>query len=186
MNKKEMINLIVRYFLLVILALPGLYIFYAIFTPLTVYPSYYLIKLIYNSNAILLPNNIIFVQEHLINIIPACIAGSAYYLLLILNLSTPMQMQKRIKSLLFLFLSFLILNIARITLFAILFVAGFQYFDFAHKFVWYFGSIALVVILWFANIKIFKIKEIPVFTDMKKIFKDAKHQKKRRKNKKPK
>lgn len=173
-----------RYLLLVILALPGLYIFYAIFTPLTVYPSYYLIKLIYDSNTILLQNNIIFLQDYLINIIPACIAGSAYYLLLILNLSTPMQMQKRIKSLLFLVLSFLILNIVRITLFAILFVVGFQYFDFAHRFFWYFGSVALVVILWFVNIKIFKIKEIPVYTDMKKIFKDVRSLKRPRKTSK--
>ncbi len=174
MKKKEALNIIFRYLILILLALPGFYIFYVIFTPLTVYSVYFIIKIIYNSNVTLLKDNVIFLQKVLINIIPACIAGSAYYLLLILNLSTPMQIKKRVKSLSFLIISFLILNIARITIFAILFAVGFKYFDLAHKFVWYFGSIALVLILWFVNIRIFKIKDIPVFTDMKKLFKDAK------------
>jgi hypothetical protein len=62
----------------------------------------------------LLIGNVIFIKGYYAEIINACIAGAAYYFLLILNLSTPMEISKRIKSLVFMFLTFLIINILRI------------------------------------------------------------------------
>ncbi len=172
MKSKEVYSLLVRYLLLIALAIPNLFLFYFIFTPLTLYASFYALNAIYG--ATLLEGNVIFLRSIYIELIPACIAGAAYYLLLILNLSTPMKMKKRLKSLLFLFSSFLILNIIRIVLFASLALQGSQYFDISHNIVWYLGSTLFVVALWFTNIFLFKINSIPIYSDLKNIFKEIK------------
>ena len=167
MNKKQIYYLLFRYVFLIVIALPNLFLFYYFFTPLTIYPVAFILNLFYR--AALLDNNVIFFQGGYVSIIPACIAGAAYYLLLILNLTTPIEKEKRIKSLIFLFFSFLVLNILRIVIFASLILKGYQYFDLAHKTFWYFGSTILLILIWFTNIKIFKIKAIPVFTDVKNL-----------------
>ncbi len=169
MNKKEAFGILFRYLLLIIIAFPNLFLFYFIFTPLTVYSSYIILDVLYNAD---LYFNIITIEGLSIEIISACVAGAAYYLLLILNLSTPMQLKKRIKSFIFLIFSFFALNIIRIVIFSILALNGFKYFDLAHAFLWYAGSTLLLVAIWFANIYIFKIKEIPVYSDLKRIIKD--------------
>ena len=172
MNKKEAIDLIARYLALILLAIPNLFLFYAIFTPLTVYPVYFVLKYFYN--AVLLQGNVIFFKGYYANIISACVAGAAYYLLLILNLTTPMSAVKRIKSITFIILSFLIINIARIIIFASLFSIGYRYFDLTHILTWYIGSTFLVIIIWFSNVLIFKITSIPIYSDIKRIFQDIK------------
>jgi exosortase/archaeosortase family protein len=172
MNRKEVIGLILRYLTLVILAIPNLYLFYKIFTPATVYPVFYALKYLYN--ATLLPGNVVFFKGYYANIIPACIAGAAYYLLLILNLTTPMPVKKRIKSIVFLLLAFLFINIGRIILFATLFSTGYKYFDLTHMLTWYIGSTFLVLAIWFSSTAIFKIKEIPIYSDLRNLFKDTK------------
>jgi exosortase/archaeosortase len=170
MNVKETFDLIIRYILLAILPLGGLYIFYAIFTPLTVYPSYWAFNALYGAK--LLIGNIIYFKGYYAEIIGACVAGAAYYLLLILNLTTPMHISKRIKSIIFLLFSFLIINITRIVIFGMLFSKGFKYFDLAHELVWYIGSTLIVVVVWFSNVWLFKIKDIPIYTDMLNLFID--------------
>ena len=170
MKSREVYNLLIRYLLLLVLALPNLALFYFILTPLTVYPVFVILSLFFKSN--LLEGNVIFFQGNYIELIPACIAGAAYYFLAILNLTTSMKIDKRIKSLSFLFTSFLVINIVRILLFSLLLLSGYQYFDITHKLAWYFGSTALVVFVWFTNVLLFKIKEIPVYTDIKNLLRD--------------
>lgn len=172
MNKKETYGLSIRYLILVLIAIPNLYILYKIFTPLTVYPAYLILKFLYN--ATLLPENVILLKGHSISLIPACIAGAAYYLLLILNLTTPMSIKKRTQSLILILSSFLIINILRIIIFASLFTSGFKYFNLTHEITWYIGSTILVVLIWFSNVRIFKITSIPILTDLKKILNDIK------------
>lgn len=163
--KSYVYGLIARYLILIALAIGNLYVFYFIFTPLTVYPVYFVLKAMYGEAV--LRGNIIFLKLTYLELIPACIAGAAYYLLLILNMTTPMKLKKRARSLSFLFLSFLVLNILRIVIFSWLYVTGIGYFDLAHKVVWYAGSTGLVVLIWFANVWLFRIKEIPVYSDVK-------------------
>jgi len=167
MNTKELINFSLRYIILLGLALSSLGFIYAIFTPLTVYPVFFILKLLYG--AVLLENNLILFKGQLAQIIPSCVAGAAYFLLLALNLVTPMTPSKRVKSILILFLIFLGLNILRILIFAALLVAGFQYFDIAHQATWYLGSSLLVILIWFAHVKILNIKAVPVYSDIKRI-----------------
>ncbi|MEK6800759.1 MAG: pacearchaeosortase [Nanoarchaeota archaeon] len=173
MKNRGVLDLSLRYIILLILGIFSTILFYFIFTPLTVYPVFWILHLIEGSTK-LLPGNLIFVKGFYAEIISACVAGAAYYLLLILNLSTPMRSKKRIFSLLFLIFSFLLLNISRILLFIYLLVSGYQYFELTHKLTWYFGSTILVVLLWFLNVFLFNIKNIPIYTDMKNLFSDVK------------
>lgn len=173
MKTKEVWDLGIRYGLLVIFGI-FLEIFYLIFRPLTIYPVYFILNLVYGASVF--ENSIILFGERVfsIQIIDACVAGAAYYLLLILNLSVSFNLKRRIKSLLFLFSSFLVLNIIRIVIFSVLFVSGFEYFDLAHRTVWYAGSTVIVIVIWFVNVKMFKIREIPVYNDFRRILRDIK------------
>lgn len=174
MNK--IINIFIRYLFLVLIAIPDLYLFYLIFTPLTVYPSYFLLNLFFD--VYLAGSTIVIAKLNVIDIIPACIAGSAYYLLVILNLSIPdIKLKKRIKMITFGFTLLLILNILRIFSLSIMFTTGSPLFDITHKIFWYFLSILFVVAIWFAEVKAFKIKQIPVYTDLKFLKKKANNSK---------
>ena len=191
MNISYLRSVLLRYFILLILGIGNLFIFYTILTPLTVYPILTVIDNIYGADLlrgdvtkacdllanINAPNFItnaacmnttIFFKGYFASIIPACIAGSAYYLLLILNLTTPMEKRKRFYNLIFIIFSFLILNIIRIITFAIIFAnKGFEIFNLAHAATWYFGSTVLVILIWFLGVMLFKIKSVPIYTDVK-------------------
>lgn len=171
MKLNELFATLMRYIALVAISFPDLFLIYLIATPLTITPLFWILHLIDPSTA-LMPGNIFVFKGAIIEIIGACTAGAAYFLLLILNLTTPMHPLKRVKSILFLVFSFLILNIARIVIFSLLLVNGFQYFDFAHQLVWYFGSTIMVIALWFINVWIFNIRAVPIYTDVKLIFDD--------------
>ena len=105
-DEKYLYDLLIRYSILIIIAVFSFNIFYLVFRPLTVYPIVWLLDIFFDTNLI---SPIILVLEGIaIEFIPACIAGAAYYLLLMLNLSTPkMKLEKRIKFLLTSFLVFL-------------------------------------------------------------------------------
>jgi exosortase/archaeosortase family protein len=167
-------SIFIRYLILIITALPSFWIFYFIFTPLTLYPSYFILSLFFKT---VLSGNTIFLGNYLtpIEIVDACVAGSAYYLLLILNLSIPnIKFTRRIKMLCFAFVSFLIVNILRIVLLSAILVLKPNIFDISHKLSWYLGSIILVVGIWFLEVKMFKIKEIPFYSDIKSVLKNIK------------
>ena len=161
----------IRYSSILALASFNLAVFYIVFTPLTVYPVYWSVKIFYSSAQVF--NSVIVINGISAELIPACVAGSAYYLLTILNLSTPMRTKQRIYSLIFLFISFLIINILRIVLFLVLLIYNADYFDLAHRIVWYFGSTAMVVLLWFACVWVCKIDKIPLYSDGLSLVHDA-------------
>ena len=158
-----------RYLFSLVIAL-NMNILYIIFSPLTLYPVIFITSFFYESSII---GNTIIIGDISISLADACIAGSAYLLLLILNLSVRMDCRKRVYSILFSMLAFLILNIARIILFTFLLLNSFAYFDITHKIFWYFVSSILVVLVWFLTIRIFKIKEIPFYTDLRLVYKET-------------
>jgi exosortase/archaeosortase family protein len=169
----QFLDLFVRYALLILIAFPGLWIFYLIFTPLTIHPTYFLLNLFFDAS--LLAGNIILVNREIpIEMIRACIAGSAYYLLTILNLATPkIELKQRINMLLLAFGVFLVLNLLRILLLSFLAVSGSSIFDVTHKIFWYSLSTIFVVAIWFAEVKLFKIREIPFYSDIKFLYKTS-------------
>ena len=172
-EEKIIINLSIRYILLLFIAFNLNYI-YQIFTPLTLSLSNFLINFFY-SNSYILNSTSISVNNSQITLIPACIAGSAYLFLIILNLSTKMSIKKRIGSLISILSSFLIVNSIRISFLAYLFDSGKDYFNLSHEISWYLGSTLILLLIWFVNIKLFKIKDIPIFTDSKYLLSQIKN-----------
>lgn len=172
-----------RYLIIFLAAIPNFFVFYFIFTPLTIYP---LLK-IYNlfiGEVILEESTFYFSNNNIIEIIPACVAGTAYYLLFALNLSTPkISIKKRIYFLIYSFAFLLALNILRIFGLSVIFVNGSELFDSAHKLLWYFGTAIFVILIWFVGIKIFKVGKIPVYSDLKYLNEKANHFKRSKKNK---
>jgi exosortase/archaeosortase family protein len=154
---KKIVGLVLRYFLTIFF---GFFIplFYAIFGLAT----RFFLKLFLKDSLIV--ENLLIVKNLTIEIIPACIGGSAYYLLLALNLLTPMKIKKRILFIILSFLLFFSFNLFRLLFLIFLELKGIQTY-FYHKALWYFGSTIFVFFTWFICIKIFKIKEIPVVTD---------------------
>ena len=164
-------NILIRYLILLGLMF-SLPLIYKILTPLTIYPTIFLLKLFYQVSY--LNSMIILNSKTIIYIIPACIAGSAYLLLLILNLSLPMSLKKRIRTILFSLTLLLSLNILRIFSLSILYDNSFRFFDITHKLFWYGLSTLFVILIWFYTVKKFNIKEIPIYTDIKYLSKKSK------------
>jgi exosortase/archaeosortase family protein len=172
-------DILVRYSILIAFSLLGLGIFYKIFTSLTIYPVFFVLKRFFSSAYLM--GNFILVKGMPIEIIGPCVAGSAYLLLLILNLSTPgIKFSKRIGITVFSFTLLLLINILRIVILSFMFVSGNSFFNMAHLLFWYAGSVLFVVGIWFLSVKIFKIKNVPFYSDIKFIFEGSNLKKKKR------
>lgn len=191
---KKLLNVILRYLFLIIVALPNAFIFYYIFGPLTTYPVYWILEIFYEPSVSYLVNfeelfvkGVIVIKNHTLEIIGACIAGTAYYLLLALNLTVPeIDFKRRLKMIGFSFGVLLFINIIRIFLLSLMVLTGSDYFDITHKIVWYGLSSIFVVGIWFLEVYIFKIKKIPLYHDflfvynksIKRLIKNKKNSKK--------
>ena len=146
--KKEIVNIIIRYLLIILLGLGNLWVIYLIFSPLTFYTVLFILNLFSKTYV---SASTMYSSEFIIELVKPCIAGAAYYFLIILNLSTPMPLKDRINSFLSTICIFFLLNIGRIILFTFLYAKDFAYTDIFHKLTWYFGSTVLLLIIWFSN-----------------------------------
>ena len=145
---------------------------YKILTPLTISPLIFLLKIFFSR--VDLMNDLILINITTpIRIIPACIAGSAYLLLLLLNLSVGMKFIKRVLSLVFSLLLLFTINLLRLVIFSWLYVSNPVVFNFAHEIFWYFLSTIFVIGIWFITVKIFSLG-IPVYEDIRHIIKKIK------------
>lgn len=175
-DKNFLISFLIRYSLILFSAINGLWIFYFIFQLPTTYLSAYLLKI--TGETIIISNQSFLFNTVFIEIIEACVAGSAYFLLFILAMSIPnIKLFKRLNLILFTFASFFILNVIRIFILANISTTNF--FNIVHMSTWYFVSTAMVILIWFSGIKIFKIKEIPIYSDFKYLLKKVKIKKKK-------
>lgn len=158
--------ILIRYFLVLLLGLGNLFLFYQVLTPITTYLVKFTLSFFSASYTV---NSTIFFKSVSVELIPACIAGSAYYLLVILNLSSAdISALKRVVMVLFSFALLLIFNVFRIVLLVL--ISNSDYFATVHLFFWYFLSTIFVVLIWIFSVIIFKIKSIPVYSDFKEIF----------------
>lgn len=166
-TNKNLVLMLLRYLFLLVL---GSFIlspaFNKIMLILTIYPVNFLLNLFYES---IVMSPLILVEKVSVELIPACLAISAYLLLVSLNLLVSMKPLKRILSLIFSVLLLLLCNVIRIFILTILIIKDVAYYDIIHKFVWYFLSTILVIGIWFLTAYLFKIKEIPVYSDLKQI-----------------
>jgi len=175
-------DILVRYLILIVIGILNVQIFYFLFTLLTIYPVYFLLNIFFD---VTISSNLLIVKNFPIEIVGACVAGSAYYLLLILNLSTPrINLVKRIFSLIFSFTLLLLINILRIFFLSLLLVSGSAFFDITHQLIWILGSIIFVISVWFLTVKIFRINSIPFYSDIKFLLHHSKEHKKPQRHKK--
>jgi len=175
----DIVSIVLRYGFILIIALIFFYseFFYKLLLLPTIYSVKFLLESFYETSVL---GNLILVNSMRIEIIPACVAVSAYLLLLILNITTPMNLKKRTISIIFSIFSLLIINILRILVFSLLLINDYAYYDILHKIFWYFLSIILVVGIWFISAFLFKIKKIPIYSDisfMLRLIKDNKNYK---------
>ena len=160
---KNNIDLFLRYIIILALGVGNLFLFYKTLTPITTYTLKTILN-IFTPTA--LTHNILILPTTKIELIPACIAGSAYYILLILNLATPnINLNKRIKILILTFAALFILNILRI-LFLIA-INTTTFFQPLHYLFWYAISTIFVIAIWIFTVQHYKIKNTPIYDDLK-------------------
>ena len=183
MNKqsKKILGLLIRYFTILLIGIGNLYIVYKLLTPLTIHTLNAVLSLFTATTAI---DNIIHLSRTHIEIVPACVAGAAFYLLLILILSTAdIKPETRIKAILTAFVMFFVLNIVRILI--LIPMINTSYFETIHWIFWHLVSTIFVVAVWFSVVKIHKIKSIPVYSDakyIKSLIKPVKKSKRKKKH----
>jgi len=170
--KKEIAGILIRYIVALLISLIAFFIplFSFIFKPLTVWPTVFFLRAFYD----VVFNNLtsIVVHGHNILFVEACIAGSAYFLLLILNLLTRgINLKKRIFIFVFGALLLLVMNILRLLVLIPLIVEEKIIFELIHKVFWYGISTGYVIIIWILSVFIFKIKNIPFISDIQFILK---------------
>lgn len=160
---KRAYELLLRYSVILLASLGNLWIFYFVFSPLTFYPLAFLLGFFYDLST---AGYYIIIRGIMFDIARACVAGSAYYLLFMLNLMTrDIRIKKRIAMFLFSSLLFLLLNIARVILLVFVRVNNLWFFEQLHMFFWYFVSTAYVFAVWVIMVKIFRIEAIPFYSD---------------------
>lgn len=160
---KFTLDILIRYILALFIGL-NLSLIYFIFTPLTFYPVYFILSLFFNTT---LNYPAFTIGLKTISLIPACVSGTAIYLLIILNLTIKIPLKKRIYSLLYSLSLFLFINILRIIFLSILLINSLAFYNLAHKVFWYALSTVFILIIWFSEVKIFKINKIPLYSDIK-------------------
>jgi exosortase/archaeosortase family protein len=163
MNKQSerLANLFARYIAVLILGAGNLYILYKILTPLTIKTTSRVLSIF---SPVIVVDNLIRFKGVFIEIIPACIAGAAFFLLLFLILSTAeIKPGKRAIVIIISMISLFVLNIIRIIILVALMKTS--YFGIVHWTFWHIISTLFVVGIWFTMVKIYKIKAIPVYSD---------------------
>lgn len=164
-GEKRAMGVLARYALILVAAASDFFVFYFVFGPLTVYPVHLIIGVFSESFLI---GDVLLVEGVPVKFVRACIAGSAYYFLFLLNLSTPgVEIGRRLRVLFLSFLSFLSFNVARILALIWLHFNGSSFFDDVHWFLWHFMSTLLVVGIWFFQIRRLGDGKVPVFSDVK-------------------
>lgn len=162
--KKEIKSIILRYSIIILLGFFLMDALTALFKPLTIYTSFFLIDIFFNP---LIVDNFFLIGSQKIFIIDACVATSAYFLLFLLNLATPnIKIRKRIFALSFSWALFLILNILRIFILSILYLNSSPIFGLFHLIFFYVVSVLFAISIWFLSTRIFDIKKIPFYSDL--------------------
>ena len=159
------LDLSIRYALALLLGIfPA--ILYVIFAPLTLYPSYVLLKIFYNPALL---GQAIKIDYYTLNFVPACVAVSAYILLAFLILTTAkISWKHRIQLFIKGSVSILALNLVRIVLLVIILIEyGQNYFEAIHLIFWQIIASVYVAAVWILLVKHSKIKATPVMDDFK-------------------
>lgn len=168
MNKKDksVLFLFLRYAIILVFGIGNFYILYKILTPITIHSTNIIIRLFVPT---VLSGDIIHFGHSTIEIAPPCVAGAAFFLLIALLLSIPdVKIRTRLYAIATAILSLLFINIMRILILAPL--TNVKYFEIIHWVFWNVLSTIFVVGIYLAVVKYYKIKNIPVYSDLKYIW----------------
>ena len=172
----DLIGIFARYLSVLFLGLGNLYLVYFIFTPITVWVFYVLMSIFTDVS---LFGNIVVVGGNLIEIVPACVSGAAYYLLFSLGMLTKGPLKTRIKVISTSIAAFFVFNIIRLLILTSL--IGNSSFDLIHWVFWHLISTIFVVLIWLFVTKKYKMKGFPVYSDLLYLKKLKKKKTKRKK-----
>lgn len=169
---KYVCKLILRIILIVLIAIFNLELFYFLFSKLTFYLTY--LSLFFYD--IFIKENMFIVNNTVLEFIPACVAGSAYFLLTLLILLTKnINLKKSIKLFLIGSLLILIANIIRLDILVFILINyGNNLFNTLHLFFWKVVSSVYVAFVWIFLVYKFKVKEIPIYSDIIELRKSLK------------
>ncbi len=116
----------------------------------------------------------IFIRGHIFEFVEACIATASYYLLWVLTLLTKdLSVLTRVKMIVTGFALFLAMNIIRIVILIIVALNNQAVFDWVHLIFWKFISGVYVAGVWFFLVYIFKVKSIPLYDELKFLWKKS-------------
>ncbi len=158
---KELYSIFIRYISLFVLAF-----FISFLDRLFLMPTLFIVRFL----LLPLPSELyarsIIVLSVPIEIIRACVAPSAFYFLLALNLTTfGISIKRRLLCLLLSWFLFLLANSIRIYGLIMVLLLNFNYFDIIHYIIWHFFSAVLVFFIWVFTINTLHIKNYPVVSD---------------------
>ena len=156
--------------------------YYLFFIPTIIFP--YLILKIIGFNIMLdFSNSNLYLDNIILNFISACVASTAYHLLLILILLTKVLNIKKIVSMFLLgSLMILAINIIRVVVLSYTFINyGYEAFNSLHLLLWRGAASVIVFLIWIILIKIYKPKAIPVISDLIYLYNLVKKKKRARK-----
>ena len=145
-----------------------------IFYSFTIYLPYILMKLV--NYQVFIARPYLITSSNYIRFSEACAAVSAYFLLLLLIVLTKdIKLKTRIKIFLLGSVIILSVNLVRIVvLIAVLETQGFDAFQQTHDILWIiFGSL-LVALTWIFLINHYKVKSIPIYSDLKYLLEQIK------------
>ena len=154
-------------------------IFYYAFLFLTMAFPYIILKILKYDVQFLLSGGILMVGGTQIQFVEACMATTAYYLLALLILTTKdIGLKKSIKMFLIGSLLIFTMNLLRITLLVMVVVnMGLDWFNAIHMIFWYIVSTFYVLLVWIFLIRFYKVKNIPVYSDVKYLLNELKNKK---------
>jgi len=140
-------------------------------TPLSAYLSYFPFLLLGAS----VDGNILSFGSSKVEFVDACSALGAYILLgLLVLLTKDVSFWKGVKVFLLGCLMILIANIIRIDLMIIILENyGMNLFETLHMVIWKFVSVVYVALVWIFLVWKFKIKNIPLWSDLKYLYKNS-------------
>ena len=157
------LNLGIRVFIPLIL---GYSVIDAVISPFTLFLSGFLINFI---EPIFIIDNFIFFRDSIAGFVSACAAPSAYYFLLMLVCYTKnIKLIKGLKIIFYGSLIILIVNLIRIYfLLYVLDVYGLDLFRTLHLWFWGFIATIIVAFIWIYFSRRYRIKSIPIYSDLK-------------------
>ena len=175
-SMRKEVSLLIRVLLVITILLIPFDIFQELLQNITIKIVYKILE--YSKMAPILgaysiPHAIQILGGTTINIVKYCVTSSAYYLLAILTILTKgISITKKIKMFLIGSLLIFIMNIARIIFLIIIMIRSNQeLFQLTHNTLSAALSIFYVILVWIFLSIIFKVKSIPIYTDIKDLIK---------------